>query len=376
MIDAPAREETQALPLSPRPAGAPNELRALVALTRYPFVAMMRNVATFAFGFLFPIVFISVFGLIGGGGGGPRLGVPADIERGPAYEALANHPAIVLISGERAELERRLRLGKLDGVVSTSGGRVSLEVNSASPTSQASRLFVQSAIDRLNLAATGVTSPPYLLVVSEMAGRTDRYIDFALPGMIGFAVLSTAIFGTVFGLLFLKQALILKRLLATPVHGLTILLGQALARLIMSSLQTIVILALGVFAFGFQLANGFATFVGMVTLSALGLIVFLGFGLLIAGRATDENSAAPMTNLFTLPQFLLSGVFFPTDVFPPWIQVIAAFLPLTFFNTAMRQLAAEGAGAGELVLPILGMCLWGVLAYAMAARTFKWVPNS
>lgn len=369
-------ESAQGLALSPRTVGAPSELRALFALTFFPFIAMMRNIATFAFGFLFPVVFISVFGLIGGGGGGPRLGIPTDVARGPAYEALERYPTITLISGDRTQLERQLRLGKLDGVVDIAGGRVTLEVNSASPSSQASRLFVQSVLDRLNLAATGVATPPYQLDVSEVAGRTDRYIDFALPGQIGFAVLSTAIFGTVFGLLFLKQALILKRLLATPVHGITILLGQAFARLIVALLQTVVILALGVFAFGFQLANGLATFAGMVGMSALGLVVFLGFGLLIAGQARDENGASPLTNLITLPQFLLSGVFFPTDVFPSWVRIIADVLPLTFFNSAMRQLATEGAGLGELGLPILGLCVWGLLAYAIAARTFKWVPTS
>jgi ABC-2 type transport system permease protein len=380
MIETPATPGTESSPrglaLSPRAVGAPNELRALFALTLFPFIAMMRNIATFAFGFLFPVVFISVFGLIGGGGGGPRLGVPSETARGPAYEALERSPAITLLSGDRAELERLLRLGKLDGVVDIVGGRLTLQVNSASPSSQASRLFVQSALDRLNLVATGVTTPPYQLDVSEVAGRTDRYIDFALPGQIGFAVLSTAIFGTVFGLLFLKQALILKRLLATPVHGITILLGQAFARLVVALLQTVVILALGVFAFGFQLANGLVTFAGMVGLSGLGLIVFLGFGLLIAGQARDENGASPLTNLITLPQFLLSGVFFPTDVFPGWVRIIADVLPLTFFNSAMRQLATEGAGLGELWLPILGLCVWGVLAYAIAARTFKWVPTS
>lgn len=375
-VTASRESGAQGLPLSPRATGEPNELRALVALTYFPFIAMMRNIATFAFGFLFPVVFISVFGLIGGGGGGPRLGIPSDATRGPAYEALDSYPGITLISGDRAALERQLRLGKLDGVVDVSGGRVTLEVNSASPSSQVSRLFVQSVLDRLNLAATGVTSPPYQLDVSEVAGRTDRYIDFALPGQIGFAVLSTAIFGTVFGLLFLKQALILKRLLATPVHGITILLGQAFARLIVALLQTIVILALGVFGFGFQLANGLATFAGMVGMSALGLIVFLGFGLLIAGQARDENGASPLTNLITLPQFLLSGVFFPTDVFPNWVRVIADLLPLTFFNNAMRQIATEGAGLGDLWIPMLGMCAWGVAAYAIAARTFRWVPTS
>ena len=382
MIESPATPTRDAvLPqpstvVAPAEPSPPNELRALFALTVFPFIAMMRNTATFAFGFLFPVVFISVFGLIGGGGGGPRIGIPSDAPRGPAYEALEQYPAITLISGDRAQLERQLRLGKLDGVVDISGGSVDLQVNSASPSSQASRLFLQGVLDRLNLAATGVTSPPYQLAVSEVAGRTDRYIDFALPGQIGFAVLSTAIFGTVFGLLFLKQALILKRLLATPVHGITILLGQALARLIVTLLQTIVILTLGVLAFGFQLANGLATFAGMVGLSALGLIVFMGFGLLIAGQARDENGASPLTNLITLPQFLLSGVFFPTDVFPTWVRVVAEALPLTFFNNAMRQLATEGAGVVDLWLPLVGLCVWGVLAYTIAARTFRWVPTS
>ena len=373
MIDTSARPG-ESVPISPAAPPPPNELRALVALTVFPFIAMMRNIATFAFGFLFPVVVISVFGLIGGAGGGPRIGVPADEAQGPVRQALENYPAITLISGDRAQLERQLRLGKLDGIIDTSGGRVSLQVNSASPSSQISRLFVQSVLDRLNLTATGVTTPPYQLEVSEVSGRTDRYIDFALPGQIGFAVLSTAIFGTVFGLLFLKQALILKRLLATPVHGITILLGQALARLVVTVMQTTVILALGVVAFGFQLANGAATFVAMIALSALGLIVFMGFGLLFAGQAKDENTASPMTNLFTLPQFLLSGVFFPTDVFPPVVRFIAELLPLTMFNNAMRQIAAEGAGAGEVAVPILGLMAWGLFAYVVAARTFRWTP--
>ena len=74
MIDSPAPETTRpdGIALSPRQVGSPNEARALIALTMFPFIAMMRNIATFAFGFLFPVVFISVFGLIGGGGGGPR----------------------------------------------------------------------------------------------------------------------------------------------------------------------------------------------------------------------------------------------------------------------------------------------------------------
>jgi ABC-2 type transport system permease protein len=334
---------------------------------------MMRNIATFAFGFLFPVAFISVFGLISIGSGGTRLGIANETPRSPAIEAIERFPAVTVVSGNRQELERQLRLGKIEGVVDVSGQRVALEVNAASPMSQASRLFVQGALDRLNLEAAGVSSPPYSLDVQEVAGRTDRYIDFALPGQIGFALFSTAIFGTTFGLLFLKRALILKRMLATPVRGISILIGQGLARLIMALMQTVVILGLGVIAFGFQLANGGVTFLAMVGLSAVGLVAFLGFGLFIAGRTNNENAASPLTNLITLPQFLLSGVFFPTDVFPGWIRIVAENLPLSYFNIAMRQLATEGIGIWEIGPPVLGLCAWGVAAYVLAARTFKWV---
>ena len=117
----PTTPEQGSILVSPAAPSPPNEFRALIALTVFPFIAMMRNISTFAFGFLFPVVFISVFGLIGSGGSGPRLGIPSDVARGPAYDALENYPTITLIPGDRADLERQLRLGKLDGVVEISG---------------------------------------------------------------------------------------------------------------------------------------------------------------------------------------------------------------------------------------------------------------
>jgi len=66
-------------------------------------------------------------------------------------------------------------------------------------------------------------------------------------------------------------------------------------------------------------------------------------------------------------------VFFPTDVFPPWLQTIANNLPLSYLNTAMRLVANEGASLLEVFPYVLGMSVWGIVAYFVAARTFKWV---
>lgn len=353
-------------------APRPNQWRALWALSWYPMRAMMRNPSTVAFGFMFPIAFILVFGFVGGGIPGMRIGVPAGQDRGPLFTSLQHSPGLNLIVEGRPEVERLLRLGKIDAMAEIGADRVTVVLNSANPQGQLAVPAVQQTLGVLNLQAAGVTSPRYDLQVSEVAGRRNRYIDFALPGQIGMALISTAVFGTVFGLIYLKKALVMKRLFATPVRASTILLGQGFSRLFLAMLQAIVILVLGIVAFGFQLANGWITFMAILALSGIALLAFLGFGLFIAGRTNDENAAGPLANLVTLPQFLLSGVFFPTDVFPGWLRVAAESLPLSHLNSAMRQMAAEGAGLTEILPNILVICGWGAVSYVAAARTFKW----
>ncbi|OGG45963.1 MAG: hypothetical protein A3F84_11595 [Candidatus Handelsmanbacteria bacterium RIFCSPLOWO2_12_FULL_64_10] len=342
------------------------------ALTFYPLQAMLKNVSTVAFGFLFPLAFVLVFGFVGGAGSGLRIGVPNEATRGPLYSALAENGQLILTTGERADLERKLTLGKIEALVDVTSTGLEVVLNSANPDGRLAQLWVEDAVGKLNLAATGLP-PRYEMRVSEVAGRRNRYIDFALPGQIGMALISTAVFGTVFGLIYLKKSLVLKRLFALPVRGMTILIGQGIARLVMAIIQAIVILGIGVFGFGFQLANGWVTFVAMLGLCGLGLLVFLGFGLFIAGLTANENAAGPIANLVTLPQFLLSGVFFPTDVFPAWLRAIADSLPLSHLNSAMRQVTAEGAGFNDVLPALLALVVWGAVAYVGAARTFRWV---
>ncbi len=159
---------------------------------------------------------------------------------------------------------------------------------------------------------------------------------------------------------------------ATPTKALTILLAQGTSRLIVALAQTILILIVGVLVFKFYLPHGILTFFELVAISAFGLIAFLGFGYLIAGLSNDENAASPLTNLVTLPQFLLSGTFFSTDVLPKWIQPIANNLPLSYFNSAVRKITTEGGDFQQALPYLFGLLLWGVVMYILASRTFKW----
>jgi ABC-2 type transport system permease protein len=114
------------------------------------------------------------------------------------------------------------------------------------------------------------------------------------------------------------------------------------------------------------------TAIEMLLLSALGLIVFMGFGFVISGIAKSESVIPPLANVITLPQFLLSGTFFPVDAFPTWLQSISKILPLTYLNDALRKIAFEGVGITAISSHLLIIVAWGIAVYAAAIRFFRW----
>ncbi|HEX8932417.1 MAG TPA: ABC transporter permease [Patescibacteria group bacterium] len=358
-----------------------NQFRAFLVMMKYFFLAQTRNPATFAFGFIFPIVFISIFGLIGNTPQKLTVGVPLTTEQtNPIVQIIAKQPFVKIDQEDEITLETKLKQGKLSGIVNikqTSFNPLKYAVDlktSIGNVQEGAALnsLVRGLVDQTNLKLAKINNPSIVVTQSELSGRQFRYIDFALPGQIGFSLLSTAIFGTVFGLIFLKKALVLKRMFATPTKALTILLAQGSSRLIMALLQTLLILIVGIVVFKFYLPHGIITFLELIFLSALGLVAFLGFGYFMAGLANDENSAGPLVNLITLPQFLLSGTFFPTDSLPNWLQPIANNLPLSYFNMAVRKITTEGGDLTQTIPYLLGMLAWSAVMYLLAAKTFKW----
>ena len=354
---------------------SPSQIRPLIAIAFYSLKAMLRNRATVFFGFAFPLIFISVFGLFGDNGVNLTVGVPDNKQVGPLYEVVASSEAVKIESGTSSDLKKKLEQGRIAAVLSTdeSFGRIRLLISKAEPQQAAAVTSLISGVtDKINLQLANVKDPPIKLDVEEVSGRDFKFIDFFLPGIIGFALLATAVPNTAFGLVFLKKTLVLKRIFATPTKGSTILVGQAASRLVIVLAQTLVILGVGVLAFKFNLVHGLWTVIDILILSIIGLFSFLGFGLFVAGLSNEESTVAPVAQLIILPQFLVAGTFFPVDALPSWIQPIVNSLPLAFFNTAIRKITIEGLSFDHLLLQLLGLAIWAAVAYTAASRTFKW----
>ena len=360
-----------------------NQFRAMLAISKGSFRAIFRNPSAVVFSFGFPLIFILVFGFIGGGGTTVRIGMRnlADTNN-YAIKVLLKNPMMRLIQEDSTALRKDLEKGRIAAIISIDSARspIGWQYRITPLTSDASkdrypilRSFLAESIQRVEQYGQGAQYAPFVISeVEPVKGRQYMMIDFILPGMLGFSLLSAGLFGVAFLFFNLRQTLVLKRFFATPITRKYIVLGEAISRISFQLLTAVVIILIGKYVFKFTLVNGVQTFLEMLALSFLGLVVFMGFGFIISSVSKSESSIPPFANLITMPQFLLGGTFFSTDAFPGWLQKVCEVLPLKQLNDAMRNVAFEGAHLTDCGKQLGILAIWGIVVYAVAIKVFKW----
>ena len=360
----------------------------MLAITNASLKSIFRSPSAVIFSFVFPFVFILVFGFIGNSGGLPvyKIAIDKNCDTTNAlFDSIKRSDRIRIVRFEsEKELRDNLVKGKITGIfnikkTSTEVPAYSYSISTTTASNDKWPQFmpvVNNIVNKIsnvkytNRPTYAIPDFDYKRDVEEI--REYKTIDFILPGQLGFSLLSSGVFGVAFMFFNLRNTLVLKRFFATPISRTYIILGEGLARVLFQMLTAIVIIGVGWVFFGFTLINGFETLLEMLFLSFIGLIVFMGLGFIVSGLATSDSSIPPFANLLTLPQFLLGGTFFSVDVFPKWLQPISKALPLTHLNTAMRAVAFEGQNLWDVKNEIGILLIWGVVVYAVAVKVFKW----
>jgi ABC-2 type transport system permease protein len=377
-----------------------SNFNATMAIAKASFRSIIRSPSAVVFSLAFPLIFIVVFANIGGSGVTVDVGVTKGMDTvNIIYQALKKNSVVHLINSQSAEeMSKNLSKGNIDAIINIQNNTrpnnkgegwtiypplsalakkpvtFNIQYTKASAAKgNILRSILNNIFYNVDKKIFGQEQSTFAEVKeTTVKGREYKYIDFILPGMLGFSLLSSGVFGTAFVFLSLRLTLVIKRFFATPVKKYSIVLGEALARLVFSLLGALFIILVGHYAFGFTLIHGIVTVINMLVLAALGLIIFMGFGFAISGIAKNESAVPPISNIITMPQFLLSGTFFATTAFPTWLQSISKILPLTYLNDAMRKVAFEGAGLNEVTHQLLILGIWFILIYAVAVKTFKW----
>ena len=352
------------------------------AICRATLRAIFKSPQAIFFSLFFPIVLIMVFGALSGKGG-ISLDVAFDVKSdtlNPIYFAIKSNPVFDVNKGRDADLMDKLRKGLITAIIDIREQKqnpaapqydIHLKTTSASQRDLPTLMAILHSIVNQTIASQ-VQNRLANVSVEELPGREYRMIDFYLPGMLGFSLIGSAVFGVAFVFFTLRETLVLKRMFATPVKKTFIVLGEGIARILFQLSTSIVLIIFGTFFYHFTLADGFITFLELLVLSFLGIAVFMAFGFIISSVAKTQNVIPIYANLFMFPQYFLSGTFFPKSLLPSGLQAIINYLPLTALNDAMRKVSFEGMhllGVGKEITILIVWCLVG---YGILIKTLKW----
>jgi len=356
-----------------------SQTRAMLAISKASFKAIFKSPQATFFSLFFPIVLIVIFASIGRGGG-VSFNIAFDKKSDTTnvlYSVLTNAPILDVVTGTEQDIKDRLNKGRITALLSINkkdSGDYDLHITSTTasqPQLPQLQQVLKGIINELSIRSENVKK---IATVSTdvIEIRPYRMIDFYLPGMIGFSLIGSAIFGVAFVFFNLRQTLVLKRMYASPVNKTNIVVGESLGRVFFQMITVIVLILFGKYFYHFTLSNGFITFLELLLLSTVGLLLFMAFGFLISSIAKNQNVIPIYANLFMFPQYFLSGTFFPKNVLPHGIQWLVGILPLTALNDSLRKVSFEGMHVTDCWKELGILAIWGVVIYSLAIKFFKW----
>ena len=291
------------------------------------------------------------------------VGVLAGPGAAEARAALAVRPDVQVEVLPEAAARSALRTGRV-AVVVVPGAPPTLRFDPTRPESRLAHAVADDLLERAAGRADVLT--PREDTVTE-AG--SRYVDFLIPGLLGMNIMSTGLWGIGWVIAELRQKKLLKRLAATPMRRWHFLAAFGAVRLLFLAVEVPFLVGFGVLVFGLPF-RGSALVLALLT--ALGAAAFSGIGLLIASRASNQQTVGGLINLVLLPMMVLSGVFFSAANFPDAMQPLVRALPLTALNDGMRAVINDGATLAAVAPHCLLLLGTAVVSFVAALRWFKW----
>jgi ABC-2 type transport system permease protein len=220
----------------------------------------------------------------------------------------------------------------------------------------------------LNGFNSGAANAPllYSYTTQGVAGPF-QYIDYLIPGLIGFAVLTSPMFATVNISSEYKKTKLFRQLTLTPLTRGEWLTAAIIWFVFLTAISTVLMVGIGTLVFNARVTLTLLA----IPFVILGPLFFVSLGL-VAGSATNSpESAAVVGNLITFPMMFLSGTFFPVSMFPNWLKEVAYCLPLYYVIDGLNN-AMIYNNTGHVLTDTLIVLVLAIVTFLAAIRVFKW----
>ncbi len=223
-----------------------------------------------------------------------------------------------------------------------------------------------------------------LVILGAIFGGTvpGTDVDFKqvfMAGIIAAGVMSVSFTGLAITMAIERDDGSVRRLGATPMPRAAYFIGKVVLVLVTGAVETAVLVGISVAFFHLQLPVDLERWLRFGWVLALGAMACALIGIAFSWVIPNARSAsAIVTPPFLVLQFI-SGVFFPFNELPSWMQTVAAIFPLKWMAQGLRSVflpdsfaAVEPAGNWEIGRIALVLGIWCLIGLVLCLSTFRW----
>ncbi len=189
-----------------------------------------------------------------------------------------------------------------------------------------------------------------------------------VPGVIAMVVMLVSLMLTALAVVREKEIGTMEQILVSPIRPVEFMLGKTIPFIVISLLDMILVILVGVFWFEVPLR-------GSVAVLFLGAITFLfnsvGLGLFISTVSSTQQQAMMAGTFFFTPAILLSGLIFPIPNMPPFFQYLTYLNPLRYFVVVVQGIFLRGDGLAILWPQMAGMTILGLALLTLSVLRFQ-----
>ncbi len=241
------------------------------------------------------------------------------------------------------------------------------------PTVALARRALRNALRRPQFLAPLVLFPTLFLAVNvgglnrttALPGfpRVEGFLDFQLAAAMTQSLLLGGVSTGIATALEIEGGFF-DRLVSSPVPRLALVLGRLVAAAVVSAVQIVYFLVVGLL-FGASIQGGIP---GALVVLVIGVVAGIGFGAIGQAIALRARSASTVQGIFPIVFVILfvSSAFFPRDLLESPLDSVARYNPLSYISDGMRGPIIEGIeGAAELE----GLAAAALIAVAATAES-------
>jgi len=189
-----------------------------------------------------------------------------------------------------------------------------------------------------------------------------------VPGVIAMVIMLVSLMLTALAVVREKEIGTMEQILVSPIRPVEFMLGKTVPFIVISLLDMVVIILVGVLWFEVPLR-------GSVLVLLLGAITFLfnsvGLGLFISTVSSTQQQAMMAGVFFFTPAILLSGLIFPIPNMPLFFQYVTYLNPLRYFVVVVQGIFLRGDGLAILWPQMVGMCILGGALLTLSVLRFR-----